>query len=66
MVSKDRRAETQAKMKSNLVFSKIRISKEGAFKSYPPASAHIALHEGRRVEVGKNFIFSHCLESFTL
>ena len=66
MVSKDRSTEAQAKMKSNLVFSKIRISKEGAFKSYPPASAHIALHEGRRVEVGKNFIFSHCLKTISL
>ena len=66
MVSKDRRAETQAKMKSNLVFSKIRISKEGAFKSYPPASAHIALHKGRGVEVGENFVFSHCLKTISL
>ena len=42
------------------------ISKAAAQWFFSPPSAHIALHEGRRVEIGQNFVFSHCLKPLAL
>ena len=67
MVSKDGSAKTEAKMKSNLVFPKNGNLKSGCLMVFSsPPSAHIALHEGRRVEIGQNFVFSHCLKPLAL